>query len=281
MALDPKIFIDIINNCNKVDVWESTGMYNSTTNPTGWGFPNITPNDVLTAKVTIFDYTGNTLLQTIVLKENPIDLLQQPINGNVALAVSTTGDSNINSNTLVNVTNISGIQPGMLITGVGIPPNTFVEYTYAGNLVIISNNATSTNVGRPIKVYSYIPAIDASQYKAIASGSWSQATDGVYKIVYTIVDNSNNTYTNGGQYELMICNLESCMDKLIAKLVDICDEEKLKRYKETLDQLEILKYGIKTAFASGDFATATSLISDANTLCTTFSDCGCGCNDCN
>lgn len=201
MALDPKIFIDIINNCNKVDVWESTGVYDVTNNPGGWGTPNINPSDVTTSYVKVYDYTGVTLLQTITLKETPIDLYPAVVNSNT--------------------------------------------------------------------------------FKIATNNTWTQATDGVFKIIYTITDSLSNVYNSSGQYELMICNLEYCMDKLIAKLVDICDEEKLKRYKETLDQLEILKYGIKTAFASGDFATATSLISDANTLCTTFSDCGCGCNDCN
>lgn len=200
MAIIPKIFLSLLNTSTKVDVFENTGVYDVTNNPGGWGTPNINPSDVVTSYVKIYDYTGVTLLQTIVLKENTVDL--------------------------------------------------------------------------------YPAVINTNSFKIASNHTWSQGFDGVYKIIYTITDSSSNVYNSTGQYELCICNLENCMDNLISKLTAICDKQKLTRYKDTIDQLEILKYGIETSFACGDFATTTKLITDANTLCTTFSDCGCGCEEC-
>ena len=48
--------------------------------------------------------------------------------------------------------------------------------------------------------------------------------------------------------------------------------------KQILDQLEVLLYGIKTAFACKNFTRAETLLTNAATICTTFSGCDCGCD---
>ena len=127
-------------------------------------------------------------------------------------------------------------------------------------------------------VYAALP-ITPPPFIAYEQTPWNQS-DGIFKIVYSITDTLVNTYTNNEQYVLLMCNLQNCMDKIIGKLVTECDADKLEEYKTILDQLEILKYGIKSAFACKNFTRAETLLTNALTICTTFSGCDCDC-DCN
>jgi len=163
-------------------------------------------------------------------------------------------------------------------------PNIDTSYFDDADIKIydLSNNLVQTIMMRDngTNVYSgLIGAPTPSTFKAYSDINWSQL-DGVYKIVYTIIDEDNVTYTNDSQYVLFTCNLCNCLDNLIIKMSAMCSGEKLTKYKEVVDQLEIFKYGIETAFANCDFTKATALLENASTLCTTFSDCGCGCDDC-
>lgn len=99
--------------------------------------------------------------------------------------------------------------------------------------------------------------------------------DGVYKLTYTVTGNST-TFTNEPQYELVTCSIVECINGLKSKLVTECDGVKLIDTKEKIDQLELILYGIKTAFSCADFVTATSLIASAKTICDNLCDCGCG-----
>jgi len=99
--------------------------------------------------------------------------------------------------------------------------------------------------------------------------------DGVYKLTYVVKGNST-TFTNIPQYELITCSLCSCIDVLKGKMVTGCDSIKLQEIKEKINQLELILYGIETAFSCADFVTATSLIASAKTICDNLCDCGCG-----
>lgn len=68
MALLPKISFSLYNTCNKVDVWENTGLYVVSTNETGWGTPNINTSNITAADVKIYNYLGTTLVQTIIMR---------------------------------------------------------------------------------------------------------------------------------------------------------------------------------------------------------------------
>ena len=115
-------------------------------------------------------------------------------------------------------------------------------------------------------------------FLALTDVEWNQP-DGIYKIVYTITDDSVPTaqkYLNELQHELFICGICSCINSIKAKLVTECDSETLSRYKDNLDQIEIIKYGIEAAFSCGNFVKATNLINSASKICDNLCDCGCG-----
>lgn len=110
--------------------------------------------------------------------------------------------------------------------------------------------------------------------------TWSQA-DGAYKVVYTVtIAGADYLNTSDCTHVLFLCNLCNCMEALVVAMATMCDVNKLAKYKEVYEQLEVYKFGIKTAFANSDFTKMDNLITSASALCTTFSDCGCGCGDC-
>ncbi len=190
MALIPRVKLNLENKCNKVDICESTGIYNAVSNTGGWGAPNIETTVVTASTVAIFAYNGTSALQTFNM-----------------LPTYTTG-----------------IQP---------------------------------------------------PYQAFDGEAWTQA-DGVFKLVYTVTDGVD-TFTNPTEYILFTCNLCNCIEGLIAKLSEECDPAEVAKLKDTIDQLEIIKYGIQSAFSCKNFDRATTLLTNAASLCKTFTDCLGGC----
>lgn len=199
--LVPKIGLSIKNTCTAIDIWEKTDVY-SAGNLTGWGTPNIDTTDIVSADVKIYDHTGTTLLQTIIMYNGTIDVYS---------------------------------------TATGAPtPNSF---------------------------------------KAYSDTTWNQP-DGVYKVIYTVSITGEVDYVSTDQWCVFTCNLCNCMESLLLKMSELCPGDKLDKYKEIYDRLEVFKYAIEAAHVSCDFVKATELIAEANSICTTFSDCGCGCSDC-
>ena len=202
MSLVPKINICINNVCNKIDIYEETSPYVLATNSTGWVnsgtvAANIDTSEITAADLKIYNSTGNTLLDTIILYDGVTDVY-------------------------------SGVA--------GAPtPGSFL---------------------------------------AIINHTWAQS-DGVYKLVYTITDGIS-IFTNDTQHKLFTCSINNCIDGLKAKEVTECDSNKLSKIKEKTNQLEVILYGIQSAFSCADFTTVNSLITAAQTICDNLCDCGCG-----
>lgn len=126
-----------------------------------------------------------------------------------------------------------------------------------------------------INVYSGVAGAPLpASFLAVKDHPFTQA-DGVYKLVYTVTDGVT-TFTNKNQKVLITCAIENCIEGLKNKVVTECDSAKLSAQKETLDQLELLLYGIQSAFSCADFVTATKRIANAKTICDNLCDCGCG-----
>jgi hypothetical protein len=139
-----------------------------------------------------------------------------------------------------------------------------------------SNTQTIVLKSPTIDVYSaVVSAPTPGAFIALSDAPWELA-DGIYKVVYTVTSNGTN-YINKTHYELFLCNLCNCKNNLVYDLATNCDSTCTTRLKETLDQLEVLEYGIQTAFACKNFTQAKTLLTHASKLCTTVSDCGCGC----
>lgn len=113
-----------------------------------------------------------------------------------------------------------------------------------------------------------------SGFFAVNDSEWAEV-DGIYKLVYTI-NSSSASYTNETQFKLFICNLENCLANLKAKSVTECDAKTLANIKDKIDQLEVIIYGIKSAFSCADWDTANTLISNGTIICDNLCDCGCG-----
>lgn len=78
MALLPKLNICILNNCKKVKLTDITGAYDVSTNPTGWGSPNVDPVDPTAAYITITSPSG---IITVVDVLSPVDQIPDPYLG--------------------------------------------------------------------------------------------------------------------------------------------------------------------------------------------------------
>jgi hypothetical protein len=151
-------------------------------------------------------------------------------------------------------------------------------YDYLGTTLMqtIAMVDISTDIYATVSGVSYPTP---PSFKAYSDIPWVHL-DGVYKIVYSITTTGPVTVVNDCQYSLFTVNLCNCMQGLLVKMATICSGEKLDKYKQVYDQLEIFKYGIETAFSNADFVKVNTLLTEASKLCTTFSDCGCGCDDC-
>lgn len=198
MPLVPKIKVCITNKCDRVSLYEETSPYIATNNPGGWGAPNEDTTDIINSVVEIYDYTGNTLLDSIVFFDALTDIYS-------------------------------------IVAGAPTP----------------------------------------GAFLAVANHPWTQP-DGIFKIVYKVTLTGNILVTNETQRVLFFCNLENCLHNLKAKIVSECDTITLKKLKDKIDQIELIIYGIKSAFSCGDFTTALSLIQAGKTICDNLCDCGCG-----
>ncbi len=292
MALLPKISLSLENKCDKVDICEETGVY-AIGNTAGWGSPNLTMTDAITAIVNIYNSAGTSTLQTFTIKDTVTNLfpasglspfqafdgaswnqsdgifkvdysvtednLTTDVNGLVLSAPPTIVGLLAATGTTNNVPSTSsGTGTGALFKIVINPINSLLEITV-------------TTTGRGYKVGDTI---------TIQGNDLTESTAGTINVTLLPQYLITTTHTNNEQYVLFTCTLQNCMEVLIGKMVTECDAEKLDEYKQILDQLEVLLYGIKTAFACKNFTRAETLLTNAATICTTFSGCDCGC-DCN
>lgn len=275
MSLIPQISLSLGNKCNTVTISENTGIFVSGTNIGGWGTPNIDTDDVTYAAVNVFPSTG--------------------------AIVTAIGTGTISGTLFTDTTHLSGnFAVGQMLTGTGILPGTMIVAVVTGT----GNNNGGTYVvnysqtvgpitisGTPIvgiyilkdaviDVYAgNVTAPTPAPFIALADQPWSNP-DGIYEIVYTVTDGVD-VYTNETQHQLFLCNLCSCKDNLVMKLLNACSSPATIKLKEQVDQMEMFIYGIESAFSCGDFDTAENILTAASTYCQTVSDCsGCGCGGC-
>lgn len=273
----PKISASLNNKCNKISFCEETNPYVTCQNEGGWGGPNIDTSDIAFADVRFFS-----------LDQSPV--------------ISAVGTGTISGTTFTDVTHTSGtFAVGQTLIGTGIADGTIITAVLTGTgnnnggtyTVNIPQTVTSTLINGVFLTENYTlfnpPSIDLysgvisaptpGSFNILTEANWDNG-DGIYQIVYTIIDTLGNKYTNKKQHVLFICNLCHCKESLVVKLVEACDAITVKKLKEHVDQMEMFIYGIKTAFSCGDFDTADAIIHAATNFCQTVLGCiGCGCGN--
>jgi hypothetical protein len=277
MALVPKISLTLGNKCNLVTLTEATGPYNTSSNPGGWGGPNIDTSVIDYAFVNLYPFTYTPIQNAAstgeILGTVFTDTLH--LSGTFAVGQYLSGP---------------GVAPGTMITALLTGTGTNNGGTYQVNIsqtvtyptTIIGTMALNQYILKDSTVDVYASQLNAPTpcpFTALADQTWNQA-DGIFQVVYSIYENSN-LYQNDKSYELFICNICSCKDQLVVALIDACDSITVKKLKEQVDQMEIFIYGIQSAFSCGDFDTATAIIEAAGKYCETIVGCrGCGCGGC-
>lgn len=159
--------------------------------------------------------------------------------------------------------------------GINIDTNDTVSAT----LEIFNLDSTLVEIVDIYSVYATLPSAPTPGAFIVTDDALWQNPDGIYELIYTVAT-EEIIYTNERQHELFLCNLCSCKDNLIVKMLEACDSPTVEKLKTQVDQMEIFVYGIQSAFSCGDFDTATSILEAATTYCQTLSDCGCGCGGC-
>jgi hypothetical protein len=273
MALVPRIDV-LQTSCNKIKLIEQTNPYSVLTNQTGWGDDNIDASDVEDAIVYISPYSTSTAPNAV---------------SNNATIVGTL---------FTDTTHVSGVFAiGQLLTGANVEPGTRIVAVITGTgsnsggtyIVNISQNVTATTISsyaiadaivlKNNTVNLYVNTVNyptPSSFTILEDVAWTNP-DGIYRIVYQVFFDGD-TFTNPTQYTLFLCNLCSCKDGLVQKLIKACSTEETRNLKDQVDQMEIFLYGIQTAFACNDFTTVNKLLTEATLYCQTISDCGgCGC----
>lgn len=181
----------------------------------------------------------------------------------------------------VTVTESTGVYVTNQNTGGWGGPNIDTDNIDTASITITDFSDTQNTQTIPLKngsvnVYSgVVSAPTPGAFIALSDASW-ELSDGIYKVVYTVTSGNIN-YINKTHYELFLCNLCNCKNNLVINLATNCDSVSVIKWKETLDQLEVLEYGIHTAFACKDFTKTKTLLNQASLLCNTVADCGCGC----
>jgi len=275
MSLVPKISLALGNKCNLVNLVEETNPYDFTSNPGGWGNPNIDASVITSAVVRIFPFTYTPTTNAVSTGS---------ISGNVFTDTTHLAGVFAIGQTLTG----AGIAPGTIITGLGTGTGTNNGGTY---IVNISQSVGPTTITGVTILAQYVlknSSIDVyagqtnyptpTTFTALSDQPWNEA-DGIYQIIY-IVEASGDEFTNETTHQLFICNICNCKDLLVTKLIDACDSITVDKLKEQVDQMEIFIYGIQSAFACGDFDTADNIIIAATKYCQTVVNCGCGCEDC-
>lgn len=120
------------------------------------------------------------------------------------------------------------------------------------------------------------PSATPQPFIAINGSAWGQP-DGVYLFYYEVVDNLGTIHKSERLDVLFCCNLQNCLWGIVTKMVEECDKVKLAKYKEVVDQIEVLLYGARAAFDCGDYAKAETLLANGLKLCENYCDPSCGC----
>ncbi len=69
-------------------------------------------------------------------------------------SIATSGNTTSNSYVVLGVTDLTGVEPGMNISGTNIPSNTVVVTTFSNGSIVLSNPATGTGTGLSFTVFN-------------------------------------------------------------------------------------------------------------------------------
>lgn len=287
MSLVPKIKICILNSCKEIDVFEQTGIYNPN-NLTGWGTPNIDTDDISEADVSIYDKTGNDLLKKIILKDSTIDVYNSVVGSPTPGPFLAKKDVEIDFLDGVYQINYN------IYTGKDCVTYNFSTERIAEGVIPKLNYKDCNG---EVQTYTF----DSLPYEFSFCGIDEQTSNDIYyyevkddpeeTVLYTEQENeeaftaqvintgescSEPTVYKSHCYFLNTCALENCIKSLKIKAVENCDSKTISKIKNKIDQLELILYGVKSAFSCKDFDTVDKLLENAKIICDNLCDCGCG-----
>lgn len=115
----------------------------------------LTINDNFAGRILTVELDGNFPVRvTWPLRSKPVSVLvgdwSRKDGAQRDVVATTTGNLTSGSNSIVSVASTTGIRAGLLVTGTGIPTDTYVN-SKSGSTVTISENATASGTGVTLK----------------------------------------------------------------------------------------------------------------------------------
>ena len=269
MALQVKFCVKGTNNCNVIDLFDTTGTYGinnpmlpNSASPTGYGLPNLNISTIISAVIDIqkYDFTTDTF-----------SALVSGINAYPTLPNITGIPFRINGTTY-NVTFVDGIYHFDLTYG--ITPLAITNVTYVGTLVTVTTaTQLSVVVGQSITVSGVtgtnaaFSVVNGTFVVTGVSGSTFQYIVGTAPVgTYDAATGTVTTNYTAEVYFLQDCQAKCCYEKLIA------DKCACSGGNTKAAELHTLLESLSAAWCCTNFQAVSDILKKINKIC---QPCGC------
>lgn len=172
------------------------------------------------------------------------------------------------NNTLLQITDTTGVYSGGNTGGYGTPNDASTDITSATIVITFPDNSTQT-----VDVTSQINAQVVTGDYVFTDITPSSTADGVYGFVYTIVSPSGTV--TGSLYKLFLGKVRCRLDKLVKDLPNkLCSECDTNAFIDRLNFAEGLYKGLLSLGSCYNLAGIDKLLTKLQALCD-FEDCNC------
>lgn len=300
MALKPKIKACLDDNCDKLRVTDTTGVYNNPDNKEGWGSPNISGSDVDTAEIIVVkpDGSSNTHDVTSQVPDSVSGNFEyNPIQGTYpdgkycikyhivasepetlpTITFSYSGDTSPKGGQQYKV-KVDTDDDGTFDTTIGsytASSGDSLDIVYQALADDINNNSSfsATNDSSNDDLTVTAPSGTGSSY----NGHGAEVTkDGATEHEGSFLGGSDAIDVDE-TYKIcqpFTCHIRCCIEKMRSNIpVEYCGCEYDKYLRDVLDA-EGLFRGLKSAYGCDDLARANSITDTIKRLCN-FDNCDC------
>lgn len=212
MSFSPKLLSCLSSGCSLMDITDTRGLYNPTTNPNGWALSYLTDNSVSSVAIgtgakTFTISTGQTITagDQVIVTYNATNYMigevtsYNDLTGALVLSIASVLGSGTYAVWTIQVYNttllkINVASATIAITGPSQTTATTIDVTTA---------ITSSSI--------YVEEFLLVQLSYSDLNLGSTFTDGLYTYTYTITDSSGNEYIKNGSF-IHLCNAKCCLD---------------------------------------------------------------------
>lgn len=275
MPFSPKLSSCLTTGCSLMNINDTRGLYNATTNPNGWALSYLTDNSVSSVAIgtgakTFTISTGQTITvgDQVIVTYNATNYMigtvtsYNDLTGALVLSIASVLGSGTYAVWTIQVYNttllkINVASASLDITGPSQTTATTIDVTTA---------ITSSSI--------YVEEFLLVQLSYSDLNLGSTFTDGLYSYTYTITDSSGNEYIKNGSF-VQLCNSRCCLDAALKDFAlnsfcDCCsDVDRLK----ALQLADTLIKGMEKADCGLTVKQITQNLASINRICGNLGGC--------